>query len=201
MFILLYILISHAYALELQSGDVLLLSFNCYECRVIESETDSSFSHSGVVIISSDKGLRIAQSLGRVALYSLEDFKKNITPHTKISVYRPVDFLDLDKDELLNLDYAMENLFVQKFQNLPFDSNYLWNNFDSNGNELLYCSEFIAKFLDSFLSQKTIPEKLSYKKNWSYWLQYFRGVIPEGEVGNSPASFSRDSRFKFVGYL
>ena len=40
------------FALELKSGDLILISFNCYECRVIESETNSKFSHSGVILIN-----------------------------------------------------------------------------------------------------------------------------------------------------
>jgi len=76
IFIILLLLPINCFALELQSGDVLLISFNCYECRVIESETNSTFSHSGVVITSMDKEISVAQSLGSVGLFSLENFKK-----------------------------------------------------------------------------------------------------------------------------
>jgi len=70
---------------DLQVGDVVLLSLNCMECRVIESETNSLFSHSGIVVIDQDKKVTIAQSLGSVALYSFADFTRNITPKTFVN--------------------------------------------------------------------------------------------------------------------
>jgi hypothetical protein len=75
---------------------------------------------------------------------------------------------------------------------------FLWNNVDEKGNELLYCSEFVSKFLDRFLNLPTIPYPLSFKKNFQYWNGYFKGKIPEGELGNSPAFFSTDERFEFL---
>ena len=186
---------------DLRGGDVVALSLNCYECRMIESETDSAFSHSGVVIIDELGRTRIAQSLGKLDHFSFVDFTKNSTPGSKVSVFRPKQFKNLNSQDRALLEKSMLDLFNEKFKNAPFDSKYLWNNFNSKGVEILYCSEFIAKFLDHFLMQKTIPLPISYKKNYQYWLTYFKGIVPEGELGNSPASFSRDARFEFVGTL
>lgn len=186
---------------DLQGGDVVTLSLNCYECRMIESETESAFSHSGVIIIDEQGRTRIAQSLGRLDHFSLAEFTKNITPKTAVHVYRPVEFKKMGQGMRSLLEKSMLDLFNEKFKNAPFDSKYLWNNFNSNGVELLYCSEFIAKFLDHFLSQKTIPFPISYKKHYVYWLTYFKGIVPEGELGNSPAAFSRDARFEYIGTL
>lgn len=195
---------TNVFALELSDlsgGDIVTLSLNCYECRMIESETESAFSHSGVVLIDEQGRTRIAQSLGRLDHFSLAEFTKNITPGTKVHVYRPRELKGLDKKSRTMLDKNMLDTFNEKFKNAPFDSKYLWNNFNSQGVELLYCSEFIAKFLDHFLAQKTIPFPISYKKNYVYWMAYFKGIVPEGELGNSPASFSRDARFEFIGTL
>jgi hypothetical protein len=183
---------------QLQSGDVLLISFNCYECRVIESETNSTFSHSGVVIKNEKGEILIGQSLGMVALYSLPNFLKNKTPGTKASVFRSSE---ISKKLNLKFQNEMFGVFNSKYKGLFFDSKYLWNNYDDKGNELLYCSEFVAKYLDNFLSSETIPYPLTYTKNYSYWIKYFNGNIPDGELGNSPASISRDERFKFIGLL
>lgn len=190
-----------AFAFDLQNGDVLLISFNCYECRVIESETNSRFSHSGVIIKNENHEIRVGQSLGFVALYPLDQFLKNKTPGTAVAVYRPKEFFHLSTAQSATLEDKMLSIFNTVFKGLPFDERYLWNNFDSKGRELLYCSEFIAKFLDHFLGAPTIPYPLTYKKNEAYWLQYFKGNIPEGELGNSPFSFSQDDRFIFVGNL
>ncbi len=199
---LLSIFFSHfANAIDLQNGDVLLISFNCYECRVIESETNSNFSHSGVILKNASREIRVAQSLGSVALYTLDQFLKNKTPGTNVAVFRPIEFMHLSNKDKNVLEDQMLSLFDSTFKGAPFDQKYLWNNFDSKGRELLYCSEFIAKFLDYFLASATIPYPLSYKKNEAYWLVYFHGLIPEGELGNSPASFAIDKRFNFIGNL
>lgn len=190
-----------AKALELQNGDVLLISLNCYECRVIESETNSKFSHSGVVVKDEKGEVRIGQSLGSIALYPMEQFLKNRTPGLTVDVYRPKQFLKLSLKERQWLESQMLLVFNGAFKGLPFDHHYLWDNFNPQGQELLYCSEFIAKFLDHFLSQPTIPYPLSYKKHEEYWRKYFKGVIPEGVPGNSPAAFAQDDRFVFVGTL
>ena len=190
-----------ANALDLQAGDVLLISFNCYECRVIESETNSNFSHSGVIFKDENHNIRVGQSLGLVALYPIDQFLKNKTPGTLVSVYRPRIFQTLNDQDRVSLEERMLIIFNTQYKGAPFDSKYLWNNFDSQGRELLYCSEFIAKFLDHFLASPTIPYPLTYKKNEQYWFQYFHGVIPEGELGNSPVSFSTDPRFIFVGTM
>lgn len=186
---------------ELKSGDIILFSLNCYECRVIESETNSHFSHSGVVIKNIYQEVKIGQSLGQVGLYSLEQFLKNKTPGTQASVYRPKQFLHLSLAGQKKLDKKMITLFNIKFNGAPFDTQFSWDNFDHEGRELLYCSEFIAKFLDHFLVDPTVPYPLSYKKNADYWFNYFDRNIPEGVLGNSPSSFSRDSRFVFIGNL
>lgn len=193
--------LNHLFAFELKSGDVLLISFNCYECRVIESETNSKFSHSGVIVKNEQNELRVAQSLGAVALYPMEQFLKKITPGSTVSVYRPRQFIDLNSAEQKNLDHKMLEIFNAVFKGAPFDMRYIWDNFDKAGRELLYCSEFVAKFLDHFLNTPTIPYPLTYKKNEQYWSQYFKGDIPEGVLGNSPASFAHDDRFIFVGDL
>ncbi|MDD4973172.1 MAG: YiiX/YebB-like N1pC/P60 family cysteine hydrolase [Bacteriovorax sp.] len=193
--------LNFSHAFDLKAGDVLLISFNCYECRVIESETNSKFSHSGVIIKNELNEIFVGQSLGHVALYPLDQFLKNKTPGTIVSIYRPKEFLNLQNAERTALEERMLSTFNSIFKDAPFDTKYLWNNFDEHGRELLYCSEFIAKFLDHFLESPTIPYSLTYKKNEAYWFKYFQGVIPEGELGNSPASFSHDSRFIFVGSI
>ena len=186
---------------DLQTGDVVLLSLKCIECRVIESETNSLFSHSGVVVVDEQGRKRIAQSIGNVALFSYADFTGNITPGTYVHVYRAREFSKLSEHKIAMLEKSMLETFNEKYRGAPFDSKYIWNNFNAKGVELLYCSEFIAKFLDNFLSQKTQLKVISYNKHYDYWTKYFKGVVPENELGNSPASFSRDHRFEFIGTI
>lgn len=186
---------------DLQTGDVVLLSLNCMECRVIESETNSLFSHSGVVVIDQDKIAKIGQSLGSVALFSFADFTRNITPKSFVHVYRPREFKKLSAQQLSMLEKNMLDTFNDKYKGAPFDSKYIWYNYNVKGQEMLYCSEFIAKFLDNFLTEKTTPQIISYNKHYEYWYKYFKGTVPENELGNSPAAFSRDNRFEFIGTI
>lgn len=199
-YILLFLFITfNTYALvqsELKSGDVILISLNCYECRMIESETDSKFSHSGIVLFDEENKLKVGQSIGKIALFDLNIFLKNVTKGSKIAVYRSYELNNQNVSSA-----KMLKVFKEKYEGIIFDKNYLWNNLDQNGKELLYCSEFIAKFLDNFLEEKTIPLPMSYKKHYDYWFNYFKGHVPEGELGNSPVEFTRDSRFYFAGNL
>ena len=117
-----------ARAIDLKAGDVLLISFNCYECRVIESETNSKFSHSGVIIKNELGQVQVGQSLGFVALYPLDQFLKNKTPGTNVSVYRPKEFQNLNIAERNLLEKKMLSIFNSKYKGAPFDSKYQWNN-------------------------------------------------------------------------
>lgn len=186
---------------DLRAGDVILLSLNCIECRVIESETESLFSHSGVMVVDQDQQMRVAQSIGNVALFSYADFTRNITPGTYVHVYRPREFKKITDAKRAMLEKSMLDIFNEKYRGAPFDSKYIWDNFNAKGVELLYCSEFIAKFLDNFLTDKTVIFPISYSKHYDYWTRYFKGIVPENEPGNSPASFSRDNRFEFIGTI
>lgn len=186
---------------DLQSGDVLLLSLNCIECRMIESETESPFSHSGVVVIDQFNRVRVAQALTTVHDIPFEKFTSNMTRGTAVHVYRPKQFANWSASEKQLNAAIFYNLYYQKYRGLFFDSRFIWDNYDDKGQELLYCSEFIAKFLDNFLVEKTVPHIISYEKNWDYWYKLFKGDVPVGEVGNGPASFARDGRFEFKGTI
>jgi hypothetical protein len=95
----------------------------------------------------------------------------------------------------------MEKVFNRDFKGLGFDPEYRWNNFQADGSELLYCSEYITKFLNRFLSKKIIPKAMDYSNNWDYWFNYFNGDVPQGEAGNSPADFYFSKDFKKIKYL
>lgn len=201
---ILFIFTTNAFALslkDLESGDVLLLSLKCYECRMIESETNSLFSHSGVIVFDRSGNLKVAQALGNLHAAEYSAFVGNITPGTKVHVYRPKELAKQSSVQKDLNEKLMFEVFERKYKDAPFDSRFLWDNYNSKGQELLYCSEFIAKFIDNFLTQKTAPFPVTYDKNWDYWFKLFKGDVPHGELGNSPASFSRDARFEFIGTL
>lgn len=180
---------------DLKVGDVLLISLNCMQCRYIESETGAPFSHSGIVL-EIQPVLKIGQALGTVHSIELNKFLKPITPKSKVVVVR-------SKEHKTNENFVeLNSLFNKHFLNLPFDSDYQWNNFDQQGREKIYCSELLLKLLNYILVDKLAPEILSYHKHYDYWFKVFKGNVPMNEWGNSPASFYRDStHFEIVGQL
>ncbi len=98
-------------------------------------------------------------------------------------------------------DHEMTKVYKRDFEGLGFDPEYRWNNFAADGSELLYCSEYITKFLNRFLSKKIIPGKMNYSTNWDYWFSYFNGEVPQNEAGNSPADFYFSKDFKKMRYI
>jgi hypothetical protein len=179
---------------NLKSGDVLLLSLNCYECRMIESETNSAYSHSGVVIRDEKNNLQIAQALGEVHLTTLQNFARNITAGTEVSVFRPQKNIFQDNPQ------NILRTFRTDFAGASFDPDFLWTNNDIFGNETYYCAEFVAKFINRFLSQPLLPRPMSFAKNKDYWQKHFGDhPPPEGELGVSPVDFSTTEVLEFVG--
>ena len=178
----------------LQTGDVILVELNCYGCTLIASTTDSRFSHSGVVI-REEREIYVAEALGDVHLLRLSDFLRRAKSY---EIYRNKEIAHL---KIAGRFQEFEDNFVklyQSFHGLPFDREYLWDNFDSVGREKLYCSEFLTKILNPFLSSKIPVEPMDFSENWEYWQEYFRGEIPQGKLGNSPATFSQSEDFFLI---
>jgi hypothetical protein len=192
--LLLFINTSRAEEFIGQTGDIILLPLNCYMCPVIEDETGAPYSHSGVIIRREEahtKNFYVAEALGAVALIPLKQFLKKSRIPGSYALYRHREFLADD----LSRDQKFYDHFMHYYQDRSFDPDFLWNNRDALDNELLYCSELVAKFLNHFVEQKLRPKKMSYKKNPDFWRQYFKGNIPAGKKGLSPADFTR---FPFV---
>ncbi|MBK22799.1 MAG: hypothetical protein CME70_02245 [Halobacteriovorax sp.] len=168
-----------AFSSEWRNGDIILLPLNCYSCRYIESETGAPFSHSGLLIKIEGKW-RVTQSLGEVKSFSVNEF---------LSMGRKGEKALHIRAKYLKSTRGMAKDYTENFRGLPFDSKYLWNNFDLEGRELLYCSEFITKLLNNYLAKKLVPKKMDFRDNWEYWYNYYSGDVPQGEPGNSPADF------------
>ena len=178
----------------LHAGDIILVALNCYVCRVISETTNSPYNHSGLVL-NTDKGpeTRIAQSLTTTQEISLKDFLNQASKTSSIKILRPKELAhnyDRDRFTFESKTKVLNDVFTQKMQGRAFDDNYLWDNFDNEGQELLYCSEMIQKTLNSVLSQPLMTIALDYSRHWDFWLNYFGSEIPQGEPGNSPASLA-----------
>jgi Permuted papain-like amidase enzyme, YaeF/YiiX, C92 family len=176
-----------ATAHTLRPGDVILQPMSCYLCRMIEIHEQSEFSHMGVVVeVGSETW--IGESLGSVRLVKLSEFlgkgdKKRA--HLVLRSKEPGPFLLKDAiTPLLGSDY---------------DHDFRWDNLGRDGREALYCSELIAKLLNPFLVHDLPTKIMNYDENRESWERYFRGNVPDGLPGNSPADFEKSSQFKRMG--
>lgn len=181
-------------ALELKTGDVILLPLRCYLCSLIESETNSPYSHSGVVYRNEAGELFFWQSLKNVHQLPLAEILKFKDPKREALVLRP--------KKLLATSEEMNLVFINEFVGAKFDYQDRWDNRDEQGRELYYCSEFVAKFLNRFLPHPIEGKAMSFKKNYSLWEKVYEGgIVPDGEYGISPQGLSDSPELEVVGKI
>lgn len=188
---------------ELRPGDLILLPLDCYLCQMIEDETQSIFSHIGIIIRNREGKLMVAESWGKVRMVTISSFLIRSEKGQSCELYRSYQLDDLYsyKEFFNQFSAGISKLYFQKFQGLRFDSNFLWDNVDDQGKEKLYCSEFVTKILNSFLNDPITPYPMTFERNWQFWNRYFKGNVPQGELGNSPAFFEKSNRFFMVGKI
>lgn len=182
----------------LEVGDILLQPLNCWSCSLIEAEDDTQYSHMGLVLKDGDT-VKIAESFGTVKLTSPQDFIAKTEPGQRLLLIRMKDkkardYLEQNKAQLLEL-------FHQNYENKQYDEAFLWDNIDENGVEKLYCSEFISKLLSTFLQIPFPIKQMHFQRNRQHWINYFKGNVPDGKWGNSPADFENSNMYMKVGEL
>jgi len=197
--ILLFLLSQTALAMnpsELKSGDLILQSNPCFVCQLIESEENSLYSHIGVVITPDQGEPQVLEAWGITQNTPLSVFLSRRKKSTHSLILRPQEQLKLASASSIDL----MNRFLIFFAGKSYDPEFLWNNRDENG-ETLYCSEFVAKFINPLVGNKLQPKAMHFEKNREAWLHYFRGSPPDGLPGISPGDFERSPLFNKVGLL
>lgn len=194
---ILLILPFQVFGLEIKVGDIFLQPRQCWSCSLIEEQEETIYSHIGMVIQLSP--LKVIDALGTVRISEFEVFNSGTEKGQKISVRRfrdhhLVTHLQENKEDFFNY-------FQEQFAGLKYDHDFLWNNKDENGHELLYCSEMISKLLSGFLNVELPLKRMNFDKNPDEWGKYFRRSPPQGEWGNSPADYERSNLFYEVGEL
>ena len=197
LFVLLGVTIS-SFAHEFKVGDLIFTTYRpCYVCHVIEDETGSPYSHVGLVVKVSKEKILIADSLGKVKTSTVEEF---VEKSALADLYR-IDFSNLKQsysvfEKLIYTDY------LENYSGLLYDKYFDWENSDENGEELLYCSEFIVKILDPYFKIPVGTKPMNYTKNYDFWLRYFGEIpIPQDKPGMNPGALARKPQFKFVKNL
>lgn len=183
---------------KLQTGDILLQPMHCWACGLIEAEEETIYSHIGMAFVVNDE-VYVTEAYGKVRKVSFADFNKKTQKDQRIKVLR-------FRNEELQLEFFKRNselidLYEREFDGLDYDSQFLWNNFDSNGNEKLYCSEFISKFLQAAFQLETPIKRMHFEKNREGWIKFFKGNVPDNMWGNSPGDFERSDLFYEVGEI
>lgn len=178
---------------ELKTGDLLLQPLNCWLCNLIEAETNSNYSHIGIV--SNKNEVEVLEAWGKVVATPLKKFQSKTQKNERIEVLRP----KISFDEQLLIDD-----FKNHFENLNYDSMFLWDNVDEENRELIYCSELVAK-LFNLQGFEIKTATMLYSVNPEYWDRYFLGSLsintPRGEQGVSPVAFKYMVQFESIGFL
>ena len=188
--------------LELRAGDVILIDLGCYVCRIISTTTGSPYNHSGLVLgVTASGGVLIAQSLTKTEVVSIDKFLSQAKPKSSASVRRTreLDQLFLADPKSFQARIGnMQSRFEESFKGRPFDDEFLWNNSDTDGGEILYCSEMVQKTLNHALESELPTITMDYSSNWDFWSQYFKGEVPHGLQGNSPSSLAQAQELQTV---
>lgn len=180
------------FAFPLKAGDILLQSNACYLCSMIEAEEHSPYSHLGV-LVNEHGTYQVLEAWGKVRKTSLNEFLQRRRLDSKVLVLRSKIMSRIPSATMLNH-------FELMFQGKSYDSNFLWSNFDANG-EKYYCSEFVAKFMNEFLIDKIGTKPMHFDVNREFWIKYFHGNPPDGTPGLSPGDFERSPMFQHVGFI
>ena len=176
---------AHDLKSRVEIGDVILIPIKCYVCRAIELNTNSPYSHLGIII---NEKKEVAHSLGRVKKESFVRFLSLKDSRRNLAIMRPLSLSIKDKQDL-------KNDFYKNYLGLPYDEQFLWNNYDDKGQEKLYCSEFITKLLNKFLIEQINTLPMDYSENIPFWSNYFNGDIPQGLPGVTPSTFFNHPSF------
>lgn len=184
-------------SLDLKVGDILLQPLDCWSCTLIEDEEQTIYSHIGIVVAVNP--VMVAEARGNVRMLPLLEFNSITEKGQRISVRRFKNSKIVHELNSRSSDFLA--LFENEFNGLKYDKAFLWDNFDENGQQKLYCSEMVAKLLQAFLGIDPIVKRMHFSRNREKWERYFKGEVPVGKWGNAPADFERSSWFFEVGEL
>ncbi len=182
---------------ELKVGDILLQPLDCWSCSLIEDEEETIYSHMGIVV--SINPVMVADSRRKVEIQTLESFNFITQENQDLKVLRFHNEEIVAEFEKKSQSFLA--LFKSDFNGLAYDHDFRWNNFSEDGQQKLYCSEMVAKLLQAFLGIDPIVKRMHFSRNPEMWERYFKGNVPRGEWGNSPADFERSDSFMVVGEI
>jgi hypothetical protein len=151
------------------------------------------------LVIATTPSVKVVDALGTVKISGLAAFDAGTDKLRKISVRR------FRNEKIIKTILDNQESFVtyykDHFDGLQYDPDFIWNNFDESGNEKLYCSEMVTKFLSGFLRIELPMKRMKFDVNRDEWIKYFQGPPPDGKWGNAPADYEKSDLFYEVGEL
>jgi hypothetical protein len=185
-----------------RAGDILLVPLNCYVCNAIESETGTPYSHAVVVSnTTSDPEKRfVYEAWGELKKTSYREILQRKQKNQALFLMRPSSF----RTGQTPSEIQLRQNFEKNFAGLSFDDEYLWNNTDENGKEKIYCTEFVIKYINSFIRRPIKPQPMGFEKNLEFWKKYYQqfGMTPPtGQIGASPATLYENPELLRLGEL
>ncbi|MDA8793992.1 YiiX/YebB-like N1pC/P60 family cysteine hydrolase, partial [Bacteriovoracaceae bacterium] len=162
-------------------------------CGVIEDETNSEFSHLGI-ILKTNKGTMVLDSAGKVMQSSLKSFVSKAKKYSFLKLIRS------NQSEFFPDSFTMNLIFRLEFEGAPYDPYFLVNNV-INSKSALYCSEFVKEYFDLLGIETPDYRPMEFNKNLEKWKTYYLGLnikVPEGELGINPESFNQSNLYESI---
>ena len=172
---------------ELQRGDIVFIALRTHAGWYICKTTGSPVSHVGIVDRNSAGELTVIHAGATVEEIKLSAFMKY--GNGRLAAVR-YPFADENQRETFILT-------ARSFIGVPYDMKYRIDN------EEIYCSELIYRsFLDGLALTPTPLQAMDYKaageKVWQFWVRFFKGDVPHGELGIGPGAILADTDFQTV---
>ena len=196
--LMLILSMSTLYSQDYQVGDIIFTTYRpCRVCQVIEDETGGPYSHLGIIVKITNSEVLVADSLGVVKTSNAKDF---IEKSAYATLYRikpnAINTSRGNFEKSLFIDYE------ERFKGLKYDRFFQWDNVDDEGNELLYCSEFVSKLINPYFNTPVPTKPMNYTKNYDFWVKYFRDIpIPQDQPGINPDYLSKQPQLEFIKVL
>jgi hypothetical protein len=175
-----------AHATELQNGDLIFMSWPCYECSLIEKTTGSPFSHSAI-LYQNAAGVWMA-------IMAVEPMVQEVTvDFLKAKALKPLVFMRMKT--IGHQKLAMQAAVVaHSFIGTAFDGKMEW------GAEKLYCAELIYfSFLEANNGEPVfIARPMSFEPYFSQWKDVLGYNPPEGQTGVNPGDLAKSSLLKII---
>lgn len=192
---------------QLKTGDIILQPLQCAPCSLIEGETQSIYSHVGVIIVNQGNDPVVSDQVNVLEATSpfskltpLNEFLSHSERGQNVQIKRLTEWKHLSARQYQKINHKILSS-LSRWIHVPYDHAYRLERDGHSETDSLYCSELVMKLLNPFLSQPITPTPMHFTYHREEWEKYFArfGVmIPDGKLGLSPGDLDRSQLFERV---